>query len=57
MTAAVLQLRDYERLRPVDSEPRGPAEVVILPVVLVERVIASMTKPPRAVRRSLLGDA
>lgn len=59
MTADVVQLRDWDWLRPIEGPMRTePAEVVILPVVRVERLIDGIvSKPPRAGRKSLLGDA
>jgi hypothetical protein len=57
MTAAVIQLRDYEWARPVDDVARGPAVIVILPVVRVERLVEDVVAAGRALkRRSLLGD-
>jgi hypothetical protein len=54
LTADVIQLRDWDWLRPPD-EPHGPAEVIILPVVRVQRLISEIVpKPPRRARRSLL---
>jgi hypothetical protein len=58
MTATILQLRDYDWARPVDNEPRGPAVVLILPGIRVERLAAEVVAVGRgARRRSLLGDA
>lgn len=50
----VIQLRDWDWLRPPDEKLReGSAEVVFLPVVRVERCIEEILKPKRR-RRSLL---
>lgn len=54
MTADVVQLRDYDGRRPVAGVLRGPAEVVILPVVRVERQIAEIVREGKRHRRSLL---
>lgn len=59
MTAAVLHLRDYDRRRPLDGKLHDePAEVIVLPVVRVERYVADIVADARRVRgrRSLLGD-
>lgn len=53
MTADLIQLRDWDWLRPPDDPPRsGNAEVIVLPVVRVERAIEEC----RRVRKSLLGE-
>lgn len=56
MTAVIIQLRDYARppARCVVREDGG--EVVILPVIRVERLVEAMLKPVARPRRSLLGD-
>lgn len=59
MTAGVIQLRDWDWLRPIEGPMRTePAEVVILPAVRVERATADIVepKPARRARKSLLGD-
>lgn len=58
MTADVIQLSDWDWLRPIEGPMLSePAAVIILPVIRVERLIAEMApKPPRRARRSLLGD-
>lgn len=58
MTGEVLQLRDFDR-RPAVATPRDePAEVIILPVVRVERAVKAIGADVlrRHVRHSLLGD-
>ncbi|MCA1831214.1 MAG: hypothetical protein LC750_00440 [Actinobacteria bacterium] len=55
MTAAVLQFRDYERPYAKVESRAESAEVVILPVVRVERYIAETVKQGRKRRRLPIG--
>lgn len=56
MTADVIQIRDWDWLRPVDGAVLDrPCTVTVLPVARVERHDI-VPKPPRAARRTLLGD-
>lgn len=58
MTAEVVQFRDYDRPR-VCVRRDDPAEVIVLPVVRIERYVADVVADGARERgrRSLLGDA